>query len=99
MDVNYHPDIPNGLSYRYEEHANGQRPRWKPTEIAGYPAVFYAKKTAILSPALCTLDAGISDSSFVNLWVLYWGDTRGLDACATATNVARAVLTTIKAGA
>jgi hypothetical protein len=97
VDVNYHPDIPNGLSYRYKEHADGQWPRWKPTEIDGYPAVFYNKTVPVSSPGLCNVDVGISDSSLVNLWVLYWGDTRGLNACATATKVAQAILATIKA--
>ncbi|MGH3880643.1 MAG: DUF3558 family protein [Actinophytocola sp.] len=96
VSVNYYPNISTGLSYLYEEHADGEWPQWRPTEVDGYPAVFYSDKDPVPSPYECRLDVGISDSSLVNIWVLYVSHNRLPDTCAAATKAAQAVLSTIK---
>ena len=94
--VNYYPNISTGLSSLYEEHADGDWPQWTPTEIDGYPAVFYSDKDPVPSPYECRLDIGISDSSVVNIWVRNLGAEGPQETCATATRIAPAVLATIK---
>ena len=96
VSVNYYPDISTGLSSRYEEHADGEWPQWKPTEVDGYPAVFYSEKEPKPSPYECRLDIGISDTSLINIWVLYRSYNRLPDTCAVAAKAAQAVLSTIK---
>ena len=86
--VNFYPDISNGLSHRYGQHADGEWPQWRPTEIGGYPAVFYSEKDPTPSPYECRIDIGISDSSFVNLWVEDLSYTRKQATCTTATKAA-----------
>lgn len=94
--VNYYPDIKDGLSGRYLEHEGQQWDVWEPTEVDGYPAVswrFKADRTA------CNIDIGLSDTSYVNVRLFYfgWKGYAGSDTCAQVRTVGEAVLATIKA--
>lgn len=94
--VNYYPDVDDGLSGRYLEHEGRQWDVWAPTEIDGYPAVFFRVKA---DPTSCSLDIGLSDTSFVNVKLFYyaWKGYAGSDTCAQVRAVGAAVLATIKA--
>lgn len=94
--VNYYPDSDDGLSGRYLEHEGKQWDVWAPTEIDGYPAVAYRAKA---DPTACDLDIGLSDTSFVNVRLFYfgWKGYAGSDTCAQVRTVGSAVLATIKA--
>lgn len=94
--VNYYPDVTDGLEYRYDQHQAGQWVVWNPTEVDGYPAVAFRSKD---DPTGCLVDVGLSDTDFFNIKYFYyaWVGYDGRDTCAAATNVAAAVLATVKA--
>ena len=94
--VNYYPDVDDGLSGRYLEHEGRQWDVWAPGEIDGYPAVAFRVKA---DPTACDLDIGLSDTSFVNVRLFYfgWKGYQGSDTCAQVRTVGAAVLATIKA--
>ena len=94
--VNYYPDVDDGLSGRYLEHQGRQWDVWAPSEIDGYPAVAFREKA---DPTACSLDIGLSDTSYVNVRLFYygWKGYQGSDTCAQVRSVGEAVLATIKA--
>lgn len=94
--VNYYPDIDDGLSGRYLEAKGREWDVWRPTEVDGYPAAFWRVKA---DRTECDLDIGLSDTSFVNVRLFYygWKGYAGSDTCAQVLTVGEAVLATIKA--
>jgi hypothetical protein len=94
VDVSYRDDV--GISPLYDAHAKGFSPEyWSPGELAGYPVVYYTERT---SPENCYVAIGTSDTSRVGIRLnrLDIYEPREKGSCAILSQIAEAVLTTIR---
>ncbi|WP_370947191.1 DUF3558 domain-containing protein [Amycolatopsis sp. cg5] len=92
--VGFLPTITSGLTQEYQKNATGwyKTGYFEPTEIEGYPAV-QANIADQRADGNCGVLVGVSDQSYFSV---YLQGPAGKDACKAATNVAKAVLETIK---
>jgi hypothetical protein len=92
--VIFAPSVKNGLSNAYSLNSSGtyKDGYFEPTEISGYPAV-YNDLSDQRASGTCNLTVGISDQSVFGVVVQ---GRAGTDGCKAASNVAKAVLQTIK---
>jgi hypothetical protein len=94
VDLTYRDDV--GISPLYDAHAKGFSPEyWSPGELAGYPVVYFTERT---SPENCYVAIGTSDTSRVGIQLnrLDMFEPREKGSCAILSQIAEAVLTTIR---
>ncbi|SEF22330.1 Protein of unknown function [Amycolatopsis pretoriensis] len=83
-----------GLAGLYTAHETGQYPFLEPApEVAGYPAVYVDKRDRRPN-GFCSLDMGVADDLVI---AVHSGGYEGADdSCAAASQVAAAIITTLK---
>jgi hypothetical protein len=94
VDVSYRADV--GISPLYDSHAKGFSPEyWSTGELAGYPVVYFTER---LSPENCIVAIGTSDTTRVGISLnrLDMFEPREKGSCAILSQIAEAVLTTIR---
>lgn len=97
IDITYLSSVKTGLSNLYALNESGQWDRgyFEPGEVDGYPSALASVNDARPTGA-CVQHIGVSDELMVQTSVAAGA---GDDSCKAATNVAEAVIDTIKRGA
>lgn len=94
VGVTFYPTITTGLTWMYEKRAAGDYGFFEPSEVDGFPAV-QMDIADLRARGNCGMAVGVSNEAFFDVHIQ---GPAGRDACKAATNVAKAVLATIKGG-